>query len=74
MVIVTGSSTKMTPNIHIISADRRLKDMMKKAKQEKRNTGTAISSKSSSSNSPALSSAKSSQDKSLLYKIKSGVE
>jgi len=48
--------------------------MMKKAKQDKRNTGTATSSKNSSSNSPALSSAKSSQDKSLLYKIKSGVE
>jgi hypothetical protein len=48
--------------------------MMKKAKQDKRNTGTATSSKNSSSNSPALSSTKSSQDKSLLYKIKSGVE
>jgi len=48
--------------------------MMKKAKQDKRNTGTATGSKSSSSSSPALSSAKSSQDKSLLYKMKSGVE
>lgn len=64
----------MTPNIHIISADKRLKDMMKKAKQDKRNTGTATSSKNSSSNTSALSSVKSSQDKSLLYKIKSGVE
>ncbi|KYQ48993.1 Integrator complex subunit 12 [Trachymyrmex zeteki] len=71
----SSSGAKMTPNIHIISADRRLKDMMKKAKQDKRNTSTATSSKNSSSSSPALSSAKSSQDKSgLLYKIKSGVE
>lgn len=64
----------MTPNIHIISADKRLKDMMKKAKQDKRNTGTATNSKNSSSSTSALSSVKSSQDKSLLYKIKSGVE
>lgn len=64
----------MTPNIHIISADKRLKDMMKKAKQDKRNTGTASSSKNSSSGTSALSSVKSSQDKSLLYKIKSGIE
>ncbi|XP_011162442.1 integrator complex subunit 12 isoform X2 [Solenopsis invicta] len=69
----SSSGAKVTPNIHIISADKRLKDMMKKAKQDKRNTGTATGSKSSSSNSSALSSAKS-QDKSLLYKIKSGVE
>ncbi|GAB1861976.1 Integrator complex subunit 12 [Camponotus japonicus] len=65
---------KVTPNIHIISADKRLKDMMKKAKQDKRNTGTATNSKNSSSSTSALSSVKSSQDKSLLYKIKSGVE
>ncbi|XP_011640523.1 integrator complex subunit 12-like [Pogonomyrmex barbatus] len=70
----SSSGAKVTPNIHIISADKRLKDMMKKAKQDKRNTGTAIGSKSSSSSAPALSSAKSSQEKSLLYKIKSGVE
>ncbi|XP_071573648.1 integrator complex subunit 12 isoform X2 [Temnothorax nylanderi] len=73
LLILIGSGAKITPNIHIISADKRLKDMMKKAKQEKRNTGTATGSKSSSSSTPALSSAKS-QDKSLLYKIKSGVE
>lgn len=73
LLIFVGSGAKVTPNIHIISADKRLKDMMKKAKQDKRNTGTATGSKSSSSNSSALSSAKS-QDKSLLYKIKSGVE
>ncbi|EFN82926.1 integrator complex subunit 12 [Harpegnathos saltator] len=71
----SSSTSKVnTPNINIISADRRLKDMIKKAKQDKRNTSTATSSKGSSSNSPALSSAKSSQDKSLLYKIKSGME
>ncbi|XP_011707701.1 PREDICTED: integrator complex subunit 12 isoform X2 [Wasmannia auropunctata] len=34
----SSSGSKMTPNIHIISADRRLKDMMKKVKQDKRNT------------------------------------
>ena len=67
LLIFVGSGAKMTPNIHIINADRRLKDMMKKAKQDKRNTSTATSSKSSSSSSPALSSAKSSQDKSGLY-------
>ncbi|XP_072750913.1 integrator complex subunit 12 [Anoplolepis gracilipes] len=69
----SNTGAKVTPNIHIISADKRLKDMMKKAKQDKRNTGTATSSKNSSSNTSALSSIKSSQDK-LLYKIKSGVE
>ncbi|XP_029167532.1 integrator complex subunit 12-like [Nylanderia fulva] len=68
----SSTGAKVTPNIHIISADKRLKDMMKKAKQDKRNTATATSSKSSSSSTSALSSAKSSQDKSLLYKIKSG--
>ncbi|XP_014488767.1 PREDICTED: integrator complex subunit 12 [Dinoponera quadriceps] len=70
----SSSGAKVTPNIHIISADKRLKDMMKKAKQDKRNSNTATNSKGSSSNSPASSSAKSSQDKSLLYKMKSGVE
>ncbi|XP_012234273.1 integrator complex subunit 12-like [Linepithema humile] len=71
----SSSGTKaVVPNIHIISADKRLKDMMKKAKQDKRNATGATSSKSSSSSSLALSSAKSSQDKSLLYKIKSGAE
>lgn len=70
----SSTGTKVTPNIHIISADKRLKDMMKKAKQDKRNTGTASSSKNSSSGTSALSSVKSSQDKSLLYKIKSGIE
>jgi len=75
LFIFVGSGTKaVVPNIHIISADKRLKDMMKKAKQDKRNATGATSSKSSSSSSLALSSAKSSQDKSLLYKIKSGVE
>jgi len=73
-LLIFVGGTKITPNIHIISADKRLKDMMKKAKQDKRNTGTATGSKSSSSSSPALSSAKSSQDKSLLYKMKSGIE
>lgn len=48
--------------------------MMKKAKQDKRSTNIIQSSKkNSSSNSPALSSTKS-QEKSLVYKIKSGVE
>lgn len=47
--------------------------MMKKAKQDKRSTNIAPSSKNSSSSSPALSSTKS-QEKSLLYKIKSGIE
>ncbi|CAL1673069.1 unnamed protein product [Lasius platythorax] len=70
----SSTGAKVTPNIHIISADKRLKDMMKKAKQDKRNTGTATSSKNSSSSTSTLSSVKSSQDKSLLYKIKSGVE
>lgn len=70
----SNTGAKVTPNIHIISADKRLKDMMKKAKQDKRNTVTATSSKNSSSSTSALSSVKSSQDKSLLYKIKSGVE
>ncbi|XP_076165456.1 uncharacterized protein LOC143145706 isoform X1 [Ptiloglossa arizonensis] len=69
----TSGGNKVTPNIHIISADRRLKDMMKKAKQDKRSTNIAPSSKNSSSSSPALSSTKS-QEKSLLYKIKSGIE
>lgn len=68
-----GGGNKVTPNIHIISADRRLKDMMKKAKQDKRSTNTTQSSKNSRSSSPAMSSTKS-QEKSLLYKIKSGVE
>ncbi|XP_043250229.1 integrator complex subunit 12 [Colletes latitarsis] len=68
-----SGGNKVTPNIHIVSADRRLKDMMKKAKQDKRSTNTAPSSKNSSSSTPALSSTKS-QEKSLLYKIKSGVE
>ncbi|XP_050595745.1 integrator complex subunit 12-like isoform X1 [Bombus affinis] len=69
----SGGGNKVTPNIHIISADRRLKDMMKKAKQDKRSTNTTQSSKNSRSSSPAMSSTKS-QEKSLLYKIKSGVE
>lgn len=69
----SSGGNKVTPNIHIISADRRLKDMMKKAKQDKRSTNTTQSSKNSSSSSPAMSSTKS-QEKSLLYKIKSGVE
>ncbi|XP_015436014.1 PREDICTED: integrator complex subunit 12-like isoform X2 [Dufourea novaeangliae] len=69
----SSAGNKVTPNIHIISADRRLKDMMKKAKQDKRSTNTTQSSKNSSSSLPALSSTKS-QEKSLLYKIKSGVE
>ncbi|XP_006559224.1 integrator complex subunit 12 isoform X3 [Apis mellifera] len=69
-----SGGNKITPNIHIISADRRLKDMMKKAKQDKRSTNiTQSSKKNSSSNSPALSSTKS-QEKPLVYKIKSGVE
>ncbi|XP_076761760.1 integrator complex subunit 12 [Xylocopa sonorina] len=69
----SSGANKATPNIHIISADRRLKDMMKKVKQDKRSTNATQSSKNSSSSSPALSSTKS-QEKSLLYKIKSGVE
>ncbi|CAK9811845.1 Integrator complex subunit 12 [Anthophora plagiata] len=55
------------------NSNRRLKDMMKKAKQDKRSTNTPQSSKNTSSGTPALSSTKS-QEKSLLYKIKSGVE
>ena len=47
--------------------------MMKKAKQDKRSTNATQSTKNSSSSSPAMSSTKS-QEKSLLYKIKSGVE
>lgn len=69
----SSGANKVTPNIHIISADKRLKDMMKKAKQDKRNTSSTASSKNSTSNSPSLSSSKS-QEKSLMYKIKSGVE
>ncbi|XP_047364093.1 integrator complex subunit 12 isoform X1 [Vespa velutina] len=69
-----GGGPKIIPNIHIISADRRLKDMMKKAKQEKRSTNNNANSKNSSSASPASSSGKSSQEKSVMYKIKSGVE
>ena len=68
----SSGAGKVTPNIHIISADRRLKDMMKKAKQEKRSTNATQSSKNSTS-APALSSTKS-QEKSLMYKIKSGAE
>lgn len=70
----SSGGTKVTPNIHIISADKRLKDMMKKAKQEKRSTSSGANTKNSSSNSPANSSGKSSQEKSVMYKIKSGVE
>ncbi|XP_066586687.1 integrator complex subunit 12-like isoform X3 [Prorops nasuta] len=62
-----SSSGKVTPNIHIISADKRLKDMMKKAKQEKRSTNNSSSSKHSSS-TPSLSSSKTSQEK-ILFKI-----
>ncbi|XP_035723239.1 integrator complex subunit 12-like isoform X3 [Vespa mandarinia] len=70
----SSGGPKIIPNIHIISADRRLKDMMKKAKQEKRSTNNNANSKNSSSASPASSSGKSSQEKSVMYKIKSGVE
>lgn len=69
----SSSSGSKTPSIHIISADKRLKDMMKKAKQDKRSTANPTASSKSSSNSSALSSTKSSQDK-LVYKLKSGVE
>ncbi|XP_043494025.1 integrator complex subunit 12-like isoform X1 [Polistes fuscatus] len=69
-----GGGTKVVPNIHIISADKRLKDMMKKAKQEKRSTNSSSNSKNSSSTATASSSGKSSQEKSVMYKIKSGVE
>ncbi|KAG7207099.1 hypothetical protein KM043_000976 [Ampulex compressa] len=69
----SGGGTKVTPNIHIISADKRLKDMMKKAKQDKRSGNAGTGGKGSSSSSPAASSTKS-QEKSLLYKMKSGAE
>ncbi|XP_046623283.1 integrator complex subunit 12-like [Neodiprion virginianus] len=70
----TGASSapKLTPNINIVSGDRRLRDMMKKVKQEKRSNSSG-SSKHSSSNA-LLSSSKTAQDKSLLFKIKSGSE
>ncbi|XP_043494026.1 integrator complex subunit 12-like isoform X2 [Polistes fuscatus] len=70
----SSGGTKVVPNIHIISADKRLKDMMKKAKQEKRSTNSSSNSKNSSSTATASSSGKSSQEKSVMYKIKSGVE
>ncbi|XP_046747600.1 integrator complex subunit 12 [Diprion similis] len=68
----TPSVPKLTPNINIVSGDRRLRDMMKKVKQEKRSNSSG-SSKHSASNA-LLSSSKTAQDKSLLFKIKSGSE
>lgn len=47
--------------------------MMKKAKQDKRGANNNANAKNSSSASPASSSGKS-QEKSVMYKIKSGVE
>ncbi|XP_012278150.1 integrator complex subunit 12 [Orussus abietinus] len=73
-----GSATgpKIMPNIHIVSADRRLKDMIKKAKQDKRTTNSGSgSTKHSSVNSTAsTSSIKNSQEKALPYKAKQVVE
>ncbi|XP_043480987.1 integrator complex subunit 12-like [Leptopilina heterotoma] len=65
----SSSSSKNVPmpNIQIISGDKRLRDMMKKAKNDKR-------SSSSSSKHSSSSSSKSSHEKSLLYKMKSGSE
>ncbi|XP_012258136.2 integrator complex subunit 12 [Athalia rosae] len=72
----TGGSNgpKLTPNINIVSADRRLRDMMKKVKQEKRSNSSGSSSGKHPSSNANSSSSKSTQEKSLLYKIKSGSE
>ncbi|XP_023248465.1 integrator complex subunit 12-like isoform X2 [Copidosoma floridanum] len=53
----SGSNLKSVPNINIVSADKRLKDMIKKAKQDKRGrSGTSSSSKHSSTSSSSRSS------------------
>ncbi|XP_011495105.1 PREDICTED: integrator complex subunit 12-like [Ceratosolen solmsi marchali] len=65
----SNSNSKLVPNIHIVSADRRLKDMIKKAKQDKRSRSTNSGTNKHSSSSS--SSSKNSHDKSFIYKNKS---